>query len=289
MNPEPDCETLEATIGRTRHAEEEVRSIVEEALKDGRAKRISVFSRDLTTLRYVAINEMELFDPASLLKIPLLMAYEKYAEVDPNVLAKNLTYLGEEDLNANQEMQSFDVRTQLINGQQYSVGNLLERMIKYSDNNATLLLYENIETGFLERIMLDLGIRIPKQDMMGNRDFVTSKSFASIFRTLYNSSYLSRESSEKSLSLFSQSTFEDGIRAVVPKDVPIAEKYGERSVYDEKGALQYRELHECGIAYAKNGPFSFCIFTEGADFETLKSLLQKIGKTLYTDMSSDAK
>lgn len=286
MNPEPDCETLETTIGRLEKAEDRVRGSVDRLLKEGGARRISVFARDLTTLRYIAVNEWEQFDPGSLMKIPLLVAYYQYAELDPELLAQRVAYDGAEDLNKRQEMQQFEEKMQLVTGQEYTVGNLVERMIKFSDNNASQQLQKWIDDAYMERVLMELGLRLPKQDLSGNRDFVTAKSFAAIFRYLYNSSFLSRESSEQALSLLSQTTFNQGMRAVVPKDVPLVEKYGERSVRDQDGKLLNRELHECGIVYAETGPFTFCIFTEGDDFEELTEVVQVIARTLYEDMGT---
>lgn len=285
VNPEPDCETLEATIGRLDRTEDSVRNTVDQLLKEGKVRRVSVFARDLTTLRYVAVNEWEMFEPASLMKIPLLMAYYQYAELDPAFLSQRVVYEGGDDLNKDQQMQTFDEQTQLAAGQEYPIENLLERMIKYSDNNATHQLQKWIAADYLERVLMDLGLRIPKHGMNDNRDFVTTKSFAAIFRYLYNSSVLNRKSSEQVLAVLSQTTFDQGIRAVIPKDVKLVEKYGERSVYDQSGSILTRELHECGIVYSKASPFTFCVFTEGDSFENLTESLQTITKKLYEDMS----
>lgn len=281
VNPEPDCETLEATIGRMRDAEQEADAIVTRALEDGKVTRTSVFSRDLTTLQYVGINERSLYSPASLLKIPLMVAYLKYAETNPDVMHTMLTYPGGDDLNSAQQLQTFESKSSLQVGQAYSVENLIKRMIKYSDNNATSLLLASIDQGFLERTFLELGIKIPREHVNTTRDFVTTVSFAAIFRTLYNSSYLSRESSEKALALLSKSTFDQGIRSILPAHTPLVEKYGERTVLDETGKLALRELHECGIVYAENRPFTFCVFTEGKNFEDMLSTLRDIEKALY--------
>ncbi len=280
VNPEPDCDTLVATISRLQKAQADASAQIDLMLRDGKAKRISVFSRDLKTFRYVSVNEQDAYEPASLLKVPLMVAYDKLSEVEPDALSKSVT-IGDQDLNGAEELANADPMLLSKPGQSYTVENLIERMIKYSDNNATDALYKNIDPAFLERVLMDLGIRIPKQNSMENRDFVNTKSFAAIFRMLYNSSYLSRDLSEKALRLMSQTTFAKGARSVLPDTV--IEKYGERSVFDQTGALLNRELNECGIVYPKSGPYTFCIFTEGGNYIDLVGVIQTLSKTLYTD------
>ncbi len=281
VNPEPNCEILESTIERMKSAEKDVSTLVSSALGSGKVTRASVFSRDLSTLRYVGVNERELYSPASLLKIPLMVAYLKYAETNPDVLNAPIYYQGGEDLNKAEQLQSFDEKSGLQPGKTYTVENLIERMIKYSDNNATALLLEEIDQSFLERTFLEIGIKIPKRHEDGSRDFINAASFAALFRLLYNSSYLSRESSEKALAILTDATFDQGIRSIVPTHTTVAEKYGERTVVDENGKLELRELHECGLVYAKERPFTFCVFTEGKNFEDMLSTLRDIEKALY--------
>ncbi len=285
VNPEPDCETLEDTIGRLQGVERDVDSIIDDALKKGKATRISVFARDLTTLRYVSVNELELYSPASLMKIPLMLAYFRIAESDPSILTKQLVYESGPNFNLNQEMQEFEEATQLVVGQSYSVENLIARMIKYSDNNATTLLLDNINKDYLERTLLEIGIRIPKLDGMGNRDFVTVKSFTALIRFLYNSTFLTRESSNKALQLLSESTFHQGMRFVVPETTVVAEKYGERSVRDENGTVLSRELHECGLVYSVGRPYTFCVFTEGKNYVDLLDTLRQIEKSIHQNVT----
>ena len=52
----------------------------------------SVYIRDLTSGRWTGINEDDLYTPASLLKVPILIAYLKQAEKDPAVLREWLYY-----------------------------------------------------------------------------------------------------------------------------------------------------------------------------------------------------
>lgn len=88
----------------------------------------------------------------------------------------------------------------------------------------------------------DLGILEPGHDL--NMASVNTKGYGSIFRMLYNISFLDKEMSEKLLSLLARSYFDDGLRAGVPERVVIAHKFGERYLPDGT-----KQLHDCGIVY----------------------------------------
>ncbi len=274
----PNCDTYDTIVTQLATTQTLVNDKVNEYVKNGSVSRISVFERDLNTRRWLSVNDNAVYAPASLMKAAIMVAYYKYSEIDPSVLSTRLTYKGTADVNADQEL--YDNSNPLVSGRAYTTEELIEKMMIYSDNNAAKLLIDNINPSFLEKVALDLGIKVPANDDSGTEDFMTAKSYAGTFRILYTASYLNRDFSEKALSIMSRSTFSDGVRAAVPKNVPVTEKYGERTVYNNN-TVAYRELHECGIVYAERGPYSFCIMTEGDNFETLKNVIQSISKILY--------
>ena len=112
---------------------------------------------------------------------------------------------------------------------------------------------------FQDKVFTDLGITIP--GVRGTEDYMSVSDYASFFRILYNASYLTKDDSQKALDLLTKVDFADGIRAGVPKGVPVANKFGERSV----NGLQ--QLHDCGIVYYNNHPYLLCIMSRGSDFK----------------------
>ena len=105
----------------------------------------------------------------------------------------------------------------IVPGRTYTVEQLLEYMIKYSDNNATALLDANIDPDTLARVYGDLGIPSEDDVTLANADFITAHQISTLFRVLYNATYLSRDDSEKALQLMSQVSFTQGIVAGVAK------------------------------------------------------------------------
>lgn len=243
----------------------------------GKAERISIWTRDLNTKLWAASNEFEKYAPASLFKVPVMIAYFKLAEIQPTLLDTQLEYQPK----GLYVEQNFDPKEKLVAGQRYRVADLIEHMIIYSDNEAAALLLDHLTPQVYEDVLLDLGIRIPDGD--GSTDFVTVKTYANIYRVLFNASYLSREYSERALEILTKSTF-NGITDPLPTNIKVAHKFGERLVEDQKGNAITHELHDCGIVYKSNSPYSICIMTEGKNFDDLLTIIKELSTLTYKNL-----
>ena len=51
---------------------------------------MGVYVRNLNNGPWFGINENEAYSPASLMKVPVLMTYLRWAEIEPNLLNKKL-------------------------------------------------------------------------------------------------------------------------------------------------------------------------------------------------------
>lgn len=243
--------------------------------KNSNVKSVSLYFRDLNNGVWFGINEKEDFSPASLLKVPIMMAYLKKAEGDKSFLSKKLKYSVpfEGELKQNiKPKKSIEV------DKEYSIEDLLSYMIVYSDNNAKSLLLSSINELDLNQIYIDLGISIP--GTKGVEDFMSVKNYASFFRILYNASYLNREMSEKALKLLSQSDFEDGLAAGIPKDIAIAQKFGERKI----GEID--QIHDCGIIYYTPKPYLLCVMTRGNDFDAQSKVIADVSKMVFDNIKN---
>ncbi len=278
ISTEVPCDEFVDTTEALGALEDKLEEKVGSYLLNGETERISVWSRHLPTRRFVGVNTHETYSPASLAKVPVAIAFFKYAEIDPAILNKTVVYEGKRDLNTLEFYRPPEDK-KLIAGASYSNIDLLERMLTYSDNNATIMLYQQIDPAFVRRVNLDLGIKIPTdRDPKPNENFVTVKSYANLFRALYNASYLNQEFSEKILSFLSASSFEGGARAGIPQSVKISHKFGERGIVNPN---RHAELHDCGIVYNKNGPYTFCVMAEGENLDRLNWIIMDLSKTIY--------
>lgn len=243
----------------------------------------SVRFSDIEAQEAFTINSDEQYDPASLTKIPLAMAYYSLAQDDPSVLSQMITYSGSPDLDATEQIES---PTQLTPGQSYTVQNMIQHMIKYSDNNAEQLLADHLsdigQLSVLSTLYEDLGIT-PDTSVTDN---TTVQSYALFLRVLFNATYLDRNYSEQLLDLMSQSDFASGISAGVPSSVSVAQKFGDARIPNAQGVQTGAELQDCGIVYYPSHPYILCIMTKGDNVTDLEQVIAGISKIVYQSVEN---
>jgi beta-lactamase class A len=258
-----------------------INSYIQSQYNNQNAQSISVFFRDYSNGRWAGVNQNYQYHPGSMMKVIIMMGYFREAEPDPSILNKTLVYTKEVDKQTNDV--GFSLGTNLVIGQSYTVSSLLKNMIGNSDNGAETLLLDNVNTDILNQAYIDLGISSP--DSAGNDYTISAAQYSNFLRILYNSTYLSEQFSEQALSIMSQSSYKDGIRAGVPANVVVAQKYGER-VDTSGNILQAIELHDCGIVYDAAHPYALCIMTKKNATTTLGSDDEKKLTGIIKDISS---
>ena len=242
----------------------------------------SVRFSDIEASEGFTINPDEQYDPASLTKVPLAMAYYQLAQNDSSILSQEITYTGESDLDADEQIES---ATQLTPGQTYTVEEMIEHMVRYSDNNAEQLLADHLsaigQLGALQTLYGDLGIQINPNDP----DYMTVQSYSLFLRVLFNATYLDRDYSEQLLQLLSQSDFTEGMRAGVPSDIPVAQKFGDARVPNSQGVQIGAELQDCGIVYYPDHPYILCIMTKGNSVTDLERVIAMVSQLAYQNLA----
>jgi beta-lactamase class A len=251
--------------------EEKINILIEKNKKNKNITYASVYWRDLNNGPWVGINEKENFAPASLLKVPLMIAYLKMSEKTPQILEEKIMIPKEADSLA---QNIIPLRT-VESGKEYTINDLIEYMIIYSDNRSANTLIDHIDTANLNQSYNDLQINTPLENSSDN--FMNVRDYASFFRILYNASYLDRNMSEKALEILNRSQFQQGLSAGLPPKVAIAHKFGERILADN------RQLHDCGIVYRENNPYLLCVMTRGQDFTKMSQTIKEISALVYAE------
>ncbi len=259
-----------------------VSSYIGSMVDAGKVQKVGVYFRELKGGHWFGVNENAQFSPASLMKVPIMIAYLKSAEKKPEMLQDKVFYDGAVDLNKD---ESFPSSYSISAHTTYTINDLLRAMIVSSDNNAMELLFNRINHDSLTEVFTDLGMTVPA-DNSPAVDFMSPKSFSYFFRILYNSTYLDNDFSEKALNLLTKSDFLQGLQASVPQGVAVAHKFGERTVLSQGGILQFRELHDCGIIYSPARPYLLCVMTKGQNFSNLESVIRNIGKMTYDEVNA---
>lgn len=257
-------------------------SFIESVKAEGRAKMVSVYFRDLRDGPILGLNENEEFIAASLLKVPTAMTFYKLAEEEePDILSRSLHFQGTTSEKEALEQYFKPART-IQSGSSYTIEELIFNSLVYSDNVSNEVLKSSIKS-----MRGDLNLILQTYKELGligsvglNEANISTRGYASIFRMLYNASYLSVEHSEKMLSLLARSEFDQGIVSGVPKELTVANKFGERFIEDEK------QLHDCGIVYFPKNPYLLCVMTRGKDYIELTGVIRDISKMVYEEVES---
>jgi len=276
-NPLLDCEADYNYI--TPELENKILQKAEFLKKNSLIENISVYYRDLSNGSWYGVNEREKFIPASLNKVPLMIAAFKLSEEYPEVLNYKFTF--NETLGVFKKIAQDEV---LNNGQKtFGYYDLIEFMIRFSHNETAGFLIEMlnaIDNKFVSNVFLDLGLTPPS---LKDVHQLTAKSYASFFRVLYNSTYINNKNSERALYYLSENEFKSGIVKGIEDNVIIAHKYGQ---IEEEKLLQ---LHDCGIVYYPGNTYVLCVMVKGYGFNEMQSVIQQISKTVYEEVKRQTK
>lgn len=279
VNPLLECDIASDVISKNRlmPSKETLQSMISDMELQGRASFVSVYYRDLNNGPWIGIHPHEPFYPASLLKMPIMMYYYRQAEADPSILSKKVT-IGKLDPSSNDAY--YKPQNTLTEGDVYTVDELIQHMIIYSDNDAAEALMSLVQpTDPIRQVFQDIGLQKDASDIGSQINIV---DYGVLLRVLFNASYLNPEYSERALHLLSQTTFKNGLVGELPGNVTVSHKFGERESDDGT-----RQLHDCGIVYKTNFPYLVCVMTRGTDIEKLSGVIQDISKEIYAEISHD--
>lgn len=239
----------------------------------------SIYFQDFKTDGRIDINENEKFNSASIGKVAIMIAFYRLAESDSRLLSKQIKYNGGIDTNSKQAIQS---KNYIVTGETYTVENLIEKMIRYSDNNAMYLLVSLLNSSTIESLYNDLQISLPFDiEHPENFDFITTRDISYFFRILYNSTYLANEFSEKALHFLSETEYSNGLVAGVPQNIVVSHKYGSRSI-EQSGNVTEIQFHDCGIIYHPKNPYLLCVMTKNfAEISDAENLIKELSATVY--------
>ena len=260
----------------TTSLEKQLSELIKDTTKKNGADSVSVYWKDLKSVRWAGINENALYAPASMLKVALLMTYLKLAESQPDILSKKIIY---KNAQKNDIKKSSSNLTALIDGETYTIADLLKFMIIKSDNEAKGLLQQFISNEERSAIFNEISLKMPGLDDQG--DIYSPKEYSIFFRILYNSTYLTPVLSEAALNLLSQTEYKEGLAKGVPKETVVSHKFGIRIFKSLNSPQQAIELHDCGIIYFPKYPYFLCVMTKGSDEAQLQNIIQNISSLVY--------
>jgi beta-lactamase class A len=280
VNPLLECDLADDVL-RNRELipfREKVARHVAERVAGRPGTSVSVYFRELNDGIWFGVGDTERFAPASLRKLPMMIALLKTAERPggQGLLDRLVPYDLQRDYNLDQNVRPAEA---LVPGRSYPVRQLIERMVVASDNNAFTLLARVVDPGELDRVYALLRVQNPRS--REDDAFLSVQTYASFFRILYNATYLGKDASEWALGLLAGAEFRAGLVAGVPPTVPVAHKFGEKS----DAAAGTVQLHDCGIVYYPNNPYLLCVMSRGTDFGSLAELIVGVARVVYDEVA----
>lgn len=262
---------------------------VQQAQQNNTIQITSIYYRDLKTGEEIAINNKEKFYPASLRKVPLVMALYKAVENNPDYLVQTKVNLTGTDQNSQQEIMP---KKFAETGKTYSLKELVENTIISSDNNSasalTTMAGEESLVSLFEKLQVPFVVFNGDFINVDNRDFITAHDYSIFLRVLYNATYLNTDRSEELVELLTRVDYKNGLVAGVPEKILVAHKFGLLSEKDEKTNVVFsRQLHDCGIIYHPESPYILCVMTKSmAPIPEIGGFIQDISATVYREVDT---
>lgn len=231
-------------------------------------KNYSVCVVDYHSNFTMGINESEIFDAASVNKLPIMAAL--YNEVqNGKVNFDRVVTLQAEDI---QDYGTGSIRYDPP-GTTYTVKTLVRLMMQKSDNTAAFLL-GNYVVGLptVQSIINSWGLT--QTDMANNK--TSNKDMELLIRKIYGNNVASPPLTAEMLGFMKDSDFENRIPGDLPSDV---------TVYHKTGDGETGEIHDVGIVIHGNTTYYIGILTSNAgDPEAASKLEAKISKIVYDFM-----
>ncbi len=208
----------------------------------------------------IGVNDREEFKLASLSKVPLVMSVLKKIEKKQMSL-DDIVAIKKENMD-----EKFGDLWKRGEGTKMSIRELIEEALINSDNTAYYTLFSLLTAEEVVDVYYNLEIEVSSKE---TDPVVSPKSYSSIFRSLYLSSYLSEENSSYILDILTRTSFNDKIPSGVPdKKIKIAHKIGVFDLSDSEKKM----FSDCGIIYLPNRPYILCIFVQESEEEARKHM-----------------
>lgn len=193
---------------------------------------VSIYFEYLPTGANIAISKDAEFYPASLLKVPVAMAAAK--KIDDKAWRWDNKLV----LMSTDKDDKFGSLYKEPTGSTFTIEELVRRSLVDSDNTAHFILLRNLEVSEINAVYAHMGL----DGFLETDGSISAKRYSVILRALYNSSYLTEESSQKIISLLSEEKFKEYLGSGMPENIRFAHKIGidtDKKIYLDSGILYY--------------------------------------------------
>jgi beta-lactamase class A len=213
---------------------------------------VGVAIKDLSSGGMFSFNSDVAFNPASVIKVPVMVAAYHQVEEGELSLDEQLILRDENKLTGSGSLQF------LSSGKPYTIKRLIYLMITDSDNTATNMLIHRLKPSAINEYMREIGlvdtvIRDPSlfNKEEGQFNTTTPDDMVRLLERMYNKNLVSEKASTEMLKIMKSQHHRWGIPRFLPKQVDIANK---------PGSLDFVR-NDIGIVFDKKHPYILAIFT----------------------------
>ncbi|MDD5483861.1 MAG: class A beta-lactamase-related serine hydrolase [Kiritimatiellae bacterium] len=230
--------------------------------------RYGVYFENLNSGARFGINENEPCNQWSLLKVAVAATVLKKIERRELSLADKVK-LSAADLDTATLFPELNRA-----GDDLTVRELLERLIRHSDNASSAALGRLFKADEFQETLLAMGARPAPPGQPANfLPPASPREYANILRDLYLAGYLSRPSSQLILALMADTCYDSQIRAGLPGKVKVANKVGFNAGCGE--------FHDCGIVCLPGAPYLLCIMSRNSTREEAERVMKELSRQIY--------
>jgi beta-lactamase class A len=238
---------------------------------------VGLVVKDLDTGWEIDINQGRLMPAASLVKIPIMLAYF-YAAREGKVSLQNTVYLKSSD-----KVSGSKVLGSMPTGTRFTVEGLFSPMITQSDNAAanaliSILGFDNLNSYFkkmglkstnLSRKMMDFSER-----KEGVENYTSAADCAYLMNKLYEGRFLDKNTSQRCMEILGDQKINDRI----PRKLPKASAF-----VAHKTGLERHICHDVGVVFTAKGDFLICVLVKHRDktAQNAKRLISDIALSTY--------
>ncbi len=220
---------------------------------------VSVYVENLNNGANFEINAEKGFFPASLNKLPVAVLILQKVE---------------------QGKLSLHQKIETSNGKEETIQELLEKMLKDSDNESFESLLKLLDPKELKALLDYYNINLDgsyfPDKVKEHEEQLGPKQFANIFSSLYYSTVLDPKDSEYLLSLMKDTEFNFKEISALNPSTTLAHKFAGYYTTDTK------LFHDCGIIYDGDIKILYCIMTENLEHEHAIKVTANIINSIFT-------
>jgi len=222
---------------------------------------VTIYFEFLNTGANISLNEVPFF-PGSLMKIPVAMAVMK--NVDDGTWSLDGTRLTLTD--ADKNPQYGDLYT-VPSGTTFTVRELLAKLLVNSDDTARSMFIRTVGEDNIADVLSYLGL----EDIFNTNLEIGARRYSNFFRALYESSYLSPESSQLLLQVLNTPHDEKLLPSGIPSSIDFSHKIG----------VNGDTYSDSGIVYAPNRPYMLTVAMQSTSSAEVQTMMENISSAVY--------